>query len=521
MIKIAKEQMTKKSNQKKLLIKNSAALYMRMMLTIVIGLYTSRVVLEALGVDDYGIYNIVGGVVGLTSFLNASMSSASSRFITYELGKGDFSNLLKTFETSITIHLGIAVLVFIICETIGIWFINYKLVLPPGSLSAANLVFQMSILSTCVSIIQVPYSASIMAHEKMNVYAYIEILNSILKLGIALILLNSADNKLELYSLLLAISSIVIFLIYYMYGRIHFRECRFKPIIERTFLKPMLSYSGWDMLGNLSVTAKQQGGAIVLNLFYGVIANAASGIANVVNGTILGLSQIVMTAFRPQIIKNYSMGEIDEFLKLTHLSFKIALIFYACVSIPVFICMDNLLFIWLGNPPEYSNQFCRILLISGFFNIVSVVFITGIHATGKIKIMNIIGLACNFLTIIGGYIGYILGARIYWLYICFCIFNSIISLGCMIILKSQVKALSMSRIIADILKVLICYSIIYLGSYMGHILVKGPYPELITVCCISTLLTIFCLFFLLLNHEQRKRVSEIIKSKFQLRQGNG
>ena len=134
--------MTKKSNQKKLLIKNSAALYMRMMLTIVIGLYTSRVVLEALGVDDYGIYNIVGGVVGLTSFLNASMSSASSRFITYELGKGDFSNLLKTFETSITIHLGIAVLVFIICETIGIWFINYKLVLPPGSLSAANFVFQ-------------------------------------------------------------------------------------------------------------------------------------------------------------------------------------------------------------------------------------------------------------------------------------------------------------------------------------------------------------------------------------------
>lgn len=509
--------MVSNAGNKKLLIKNSIALYLRMILSIVIGLYTSRVVLEVLGVDDYGVYNIVGGVVGLTSFINASMSSASSRFLTYELGSGDTNRLTRTFETAVTIHIFIAVLVLIICESVGLWFVNCKLVLPENSLEAANWVFQMSIFSTCLTIVQVPYNAVIMAHERMNVYAYIEIFNSVMKLGIVYLLLVLPGNKLELYSSLHAVVTILIFLFYLVYGRKHFKECHLRLLFDKTYLKPMLSYSGWDLFGNLSVTAKQQGGSVVLNLFYGVVANASAGIANVVNGTILGFSQIVMTAFRPQIIKNYSGGAMEDFLQLLHLSFKVVLIFYAFISIPAFICMNNMLSIWLENPPEYSALFCRILLISGFFNLFSIVFITGLHATGKIKSMSMLGLCCNLMTLIASYIGYKIGAQIGWLYYCFCIFNAIIAFGCLIILKSQVNQLKASRFIADLLMVLICYAIIYIGASAAYTLVSGRFASICITCICSVVLSAICCVVFLLNRAQRKRVLTMVKAKLGLK----
>ncbi len=496
---------------------NSIALYFRMILSIVIGLYTSRIVLKVLGVDDYGVYNIVGGVVGLTSFINASMSSASSRFLTYELGSGDNERLKKTFSSSLTIHIGIAILVLIFCETIGIWLVNNKLVLPPDSIRAAHWFFQMSNFSTCLTIIQVPYNACLMAHEKLNVYAIIEILNSLLKLLIVYVLIILPFNKLELYASLLALVSVIIFYVYYLYGKRNFEECGFKISYDKNYLKPMLSYSGWDLFGNLSVTAKQQGGSVVLNLFYGVVANASAGIANIINGTILGFSQVVMTAFRPQIIKYYASGSIDRFNQLLHLAFKVVLIFYALISIPAYICMDNLLAIWLEDTPEYSSLFCRILLVSGFFNLFSVVFITGLHATGKIKSMSILSLLCNFMTLIVSYIGYKLGASIGWLYYCFCIFNAVIAVGCLYILKRQVNQLNMTRFIVDWIKVLGCYCIIFIGSYVGHTLVNNNFGCICITSCFSMLLTGICCGSILLNKQQIKSVLSRISTKIGLR----
>lgn len=498
------------------LMKNSIALYLRMMLSIGIGLYTSRIVLETLGVDDYGVYNITGGIVGLTGFINASMSAASSRFLTYELGKANIERLKKTFAASLTIHIAIAILVLLLCETVGLWFVNYKLNLPHHSIEAANWVFQMSILSTCFTIIQVPYNASIIAHEKMNIYAYIEILSSILKLIIVCILIEIPLNKLELYSSLLAIASMVIFSIYVIYGKNNFHECQFRIETEKSYLKPMLSYSGWDLFGNLSVTAKQQGGSIVLNLFYGVVANASAGIANIVNGTILGFSQVVMTAFRPRIIKYYAYGSIDKFLQLMHISFKITLIFYAVISIPAYICMDGMLKIWLVSPPNYSALFCRILLISGFFNLYSLVFITGIHATGKIKAMSLLGLCCNFMTLISSYLGYRLGADIGWLYYCFCAFNATSALGCMILLKKQVHQLNIRQFITDSAKVLGCYCIIFGGSYLGHNLVTNNWGNICITVSFAIVLTGISTWCILLNKVQRKNCSIQISRKLKL-----
>lgn len=505
--------MSSGNSNKKLLIKNSIALYLRMMLSILIGLYTSRIVLQVLGVDDYGIYNIVGGVVGLTSFINASMSSSTSRFITYELGRGNFESLQKTFSTALTIHVGIIILVLVLCETIGLWFVNNKVVLPAESLKAANWVYQMSILTTCITILQVPYNATIMAHEKMNVFAYIEILNSLLKLAVVFILKFLPLNKLELYSTLILLVSLIITSCYFIYGTYHFDECRFKITFEKTLFKPMLSYSGWDLFGNLSVTAKQQGGSVVLNLFYGVVANASAGIANVINGTILGFSQIVMTAFRPQIIKSYSSGAIDQFLQLTHLAFKIVLIFYAMISIPAFICMGNLLSLWLKNPPEFSMIFCRIMLLSGFFNLFSVVFITGLHATGKIKSMSLLGLICNFLTVIVAYVGYKIGAEIRWLYWCFCIFNAFTAFGCLIILKGQVSEIKVSRFLLDLLIIILCYSLIFIGSYIGYKITTSNFGSICTTCISSIILTGIVSSLFLLTPVQRKRIFSKLSGK--------
>ena len=282
-------------------------LYIRMFISMIVGLYTSRIVLNVLGVEDYGIYGVVGGVVGMMSFLNASMSGATSRFLTFELGRGDNKRLADTFSSALIVHMGIALIVFVISETAGLWFMTHKLVIPVARISAAHWVFQLSIVSSMIGITQVPYNASIIAHEKMDVYAYVEILNVSLKLLIVYLLVISSFDKLILYAFLMFGVSVTIMMVYRVYCIRHFEESHFHWVWNKAIFKPLLSFSGWDLYGNACVSARFQGQAFLINMFHGLVYNAASSIATTVYGAIQGLSFNVMQAYRPQIIKQYSI----------------------------------------------------------------------------------------------------------------------------------------------------------------------------------------------------------------------
>ncbi|MCI6985875.1 MAG: polysaccharide biosynthesis protein, partial [Bacteroidales bacterium] len=289
------------SNNKRI-AKNTIMLYIRMFISMVVGLYTSRVVLATLGVEDYGIYGVVGGVVGMMGFLNASMSGATSRFLTFELGKGDKERLAKTFSSALIVHIAIAIIVFILAETVGLWFLCNKLNIPEGRMEAAHWVYQFSILATMLSITQVPYNATIIAHEKMNVYAYMEILNVSLKLLIVYLLTIGDFDKLKLYAVLTFAVSLIIMMIYRIYCLRHFKESRFHWVWDKTYLTPLLSFSGWNLYGNFGGIAGNQANNFVINSFFGVVMNAAASVAFTVSGIVTQFSSNAMTAFRPQII---------------------------------------------------------------------------------------------------------------------------------------------------------------------------------------------------------------------------
>lgn len=373
------------SQNNKRIAKNTLMLYIRMLLKMLVSLYSSRVILNTLGVDDYGIYNIVGGVVIMFGFLNSTMSGTTSRFLTFQIGSGDIKKLKETFNSAFTVHIIIAILVFIIAETIGLWFLNEKLVIPENRIYAANIVYQLSLFAAMISIIQVPYSALIISHEKMNVFAFIEITYTLLKLGILFLLVIWNFDKLIFYGILVSFTSIIVLLFYLFYCINTFPESKYKLSWNKEILRPFFMFSGWDLYGNLSVMTRTQGVNILLNLFFGVIVNTASGIATQIQGVIMGFASNILLAVKPQIVKYYATGERKQMLRLMLNSSKLMYLLLFFVSLPLIIEMHFVLKIWLKVVPEYLIEFARLTLFFNFFAIISLVVVGAIHATGKNK----------------------------------------------------------------------------------------------------------------------------------------
>ena len=369
--------------------KNAVMLYIRMFLTMIVGLYTSRVVLNVLGVEDYGIYGVVGGVVAMLGFLNASMSGATSRFLTFELGKGDKKRLADTFSSALIVHIGIALIVFVVAETLGLWFLTHKLVIPEGRMTAAHWVYQMSIASAMLGITQVPYNATIIAHEKMDVYAYVEILHVTLKLLIVYLLIIGDIDKLVLYAALVLAVGVIIILIYRIYCIRHFQESHFHWIWDKTILKPLLSFSWQTIVAHMSYSFRLQGTNFVLNMIFGVIVNAATGIASTVNGTISQFSYNVIAAFNPQIIKCYAHDDPLSSCRLIILAAKYSTILILLIIIPFEFEAPQILRLWLGQLPDYAVSFNRIMMLSLLTCVTNPVY-TGLMATGFIKSYSLI-----------------------------------------------------------------------------------------------------------------------------------
>lgn len=374
----------------KTIAKNTFFLYVRMLLSILVSLYTTRVVLQTLGVDDYGIYGIVGGIVSMFSFLNASMSGATSRFITFALGKNDEKDVEDTFATALLIHIGISFVILLLAETVGIYFLEYKLVIPEARMEAARFVYQFSVLAMIVQVTQVPYNASIIAYEKMDIYAYVELLNVFLKLGIVYLVLVGNLDKLILYAVLYFLVNLLIAAIYRLYCIKKFNSCRFRLIYRKEKLYPMLSFSGWDLYGNMSYSVNHQGINMLINMFFGVAYNAASSFATSIRGVIETLSSNVIQAFRPQIVKNYAAGDFERMQTLMYNSLKYSLLLFMLFTVPLVCETQEILKLWLGVVPKSTTEFCRLMLIVSIFSLINKILCISIEATGNMKRISLI-----------------------------------------------------------------------------------------------------------------------------------
>lgn len=351
----------------------------------VVSLYTSRVVLASLGVVDYGIYSAIGGFVAMFSIMSGSMAVAVSRFITIEIGHGDKNRMQLIFSTSVIIQFLMATAVIVIAEAVGVWFLNEKMVIPGERISAANLVFQCSLITFVVNLLSVPYNAVIIAHERMAAFAYISILEVVLKLGLAFLLCFLSFDKLVVYAVLLCVIAVLIRLVYGVYCKINFTETKFKPVFELGIIKEMFSFIGWAFIGNGVVVLKDQGINVLINLFCGPVVNAARGISMQVNAAVFSFVQNFMTAVNPQITKNYAVKNFGVMHSLIIRSAKFGFFIMMLLVVPLCANIHYILRLWLVEVPEHTANFIVLVLAYSLFGSLSQPLLIGVLAEGKIK----------------------------------------------------------------------------------------------------------------------------------------
>lgn len=381
------------SANSKRIAKNTLLLYVRMLFLMLISLYTSRVILNALGVEDYGIYNVVGGVVTMFSMLSGSLSAAISRFLTFELGKGDSKKLKNVFSSSVTIQAGLAIIIIIIAETLGLWFLNEKMVIPENRIVAANWCYQFSVITFAINLISIPYNASIVAHERMSAFAYISILEGIGKLVIAWCIVINPIDRLVFFALMVAILSCTVIFIYMNYCKRHFDECAYHFVYDHDLLKQMFGFAGWNFIGASSAVLRDHGGNIILNLFFGPTVNAARAIAVKVSAVLTSFVQNFMVALNPQITKSYANGDHDYMFKLMFQGARLSYYILLLLCIPILLNTNYILVLWLKLVPEHTVLFVRLIIIFIMSESISGPLITAMLATGKIK---------NYQIVVGG-----------------------------------------------------------------------------------------------------------------------
>lgn len=375
------------SENTKRIAKNTLMLYVRMGFSMLVSLYTSRVVLNTLGVEDYGIYNVVGGFVGMFSLISSSLSASTSRFLTFELGKGDIDKLKRVFSTSLSIHVVLIVIVFVALETVGSWFLNSRMTIPTDRLAAANWVFQASVLAFLLGLFSVPYNASIVSHERMTVFAYVGIIDVCLRLSIVLFIAHSPwrFDRLIVYALLLVMIGVLLQCFYFIYCGRNFQECRLRFTFDKAYWKEMSSFAGWNFIGCTAGLLKDQGVNVLLNLFIGPVVNAARGIALAVNAAVVGFAGNFMAALSPQITKSYASGNRDYTLMLVERGSRFSFYIISFFALPILFETDFVLTLWLKQYPEHTVNFVRLILLLSLSDVLSNTLITLQNATGHIR----------------------------------------------------------------------------------------------------------------------------------------
>lgn len=382
--------MNETATNNKRILKNTIFLYFRMFLVMAISLFTSRVILKNLGVEDFGIYNVVGGLVAMMGVVNSSIGVATQRYITFSLGKGDIERLIQVFNTSVLIYVILSFVLIGLAETIGLWWLNNKLVLPEDRMNAAKWMFQFAIFSSCLTFLVNPFNATIIAHEKMDYYAYLSIIEAVLKLIVAYIIAVLPYDKLIMYGMLLFVVYAIILAMYIVYCRWNFTECRLKYYRHNDLFSEMLTYSGWNLLAAFSGVAKGQGLNIMLNAFFGPVVNAARGIAYQINSVISQFFTNFYTAVKPQITKYYAQDRRDEMFNLIFMSARLSFFLILFISLPIMIETPAIINIWLNKDIENVVVFTRLIIIISAIDAMATPLMTLMHATGKIKLYQLV-----------------------------------------------------------------------------------------------------------------------------------
>lgn len=496
--------------------KNTLFLYFRMILIMLVTLYTSRVVLAQLGIKDYGIYNVVGGVVTMFAFLNNCMTTSTQRFMTFELGKGNVQKLKDVFATSLNIHIAIALAVVLLAETIGLWFVNYKLVIPEDRLVAANWVFQFAILSFCVNVIQVPYNAVLIAHEKMSVYAYISIVEAVLKLGIVYLLSISPFDKLIVYGVLIFAVQLLIRCIYQVYCRRHYEESRFRLFWNKTLYQEMSGFAAWNLFGSVAWMLRDQGLNIVLNLFFGPVINAARGVAAQVSSAVMNFISNFQVALNPQITKNYANGNIDEMEKLTYLGIKFSYIILFFLAFPLSLNINYVLHLWLVEVPNYTALFIILIMIDSLVgNLFGMPLITSLSATGKIRNYQIVVSFIMLLIVPVGYIALRLGGDAPSVFYITIVFTAISGFVRFLFCRKQI-GYSLRTMLRNVLLPVLCMTVVALPL---PIFIKLEYFKtdsllsFILLCLIAVVMTFVAAWFVGLKATERNMLVAMVKNK--------
>lgn len=375
----------------KRIAKNTALLYARMLFIMIISLYTSRVILETLGEVDFGLYNVIGSIVVAFSFLNGVMSSACSRYFAIEIGRNNQQALNKVFNLNVTIFVIIGAVILILSETIGLWFLNNKMVIPADRIVSAQWVYQCSVIAFVVNMITTPYRSVVTAREDMKVYAYCSVVEAILKLLIVYVLAISPVDKLSLYAVLTLFLSIGIGAFYHFYCRHHYQECRFRFCFDKVLFVEILHYTKWQVLGAIAEIGKNSGVNVILNMFFGgASVNAARGIAYQVNMNINQFVQNFVVSFNPQIIKSYAVGQNKEMMDLVFSSSKISYFLLYILVLPIYLEIEPILSIWLGAVPQYTAIFCKLTLLASLVDSLSYSLATAVRATGNVKLFQLL-----------------------------------------------------------------------------------------------------------------------------------
>ena len=502
------------SENSRRIARNTALLYVRMTVMLIVGLYTSRVILNALGQDDFGVYGAVGGVVALFGILTGSVAGAISRFMSFELGKKD-GRMDVVFSTTFFIQIVMALGVLLLAEGLGVWFLNAKMVIPEGRMGAANLVLQCSIFMFVLNMLAVPYNAAIIAHEKMEAFAYISIAEALLALGAAIATRYAGVDKLKLYALLMLAVALIVRFLYAFYAKKNFEECRFRAgKVSKPLIKEMGSYTGWTMLGSASNVINTQGINVLMNLFFGVRVNAARDVAVKLEGNVSRFIFNITTAVNPQINKSYAAGNFAYLHQLVSKGARYSYFLFYFFAMPLILEAPALLQLWLGQVPAYSVEFVRISLLSSLIVAVGNPFSAAIFASGKVKAYEIVISATCVLAFPLAWAAYKLGyppQLAYWIIVG----TSVLGLVERLLFTQKLVGLKLSFLCRDLLPKLLLGTIVSLPvPLLLHYLLEPSAARAVWVVLAAFATTALSVYLLGATPGEREVVNGALKRFF-------
>lgn len=503
--------MSDNSSNNSRIAKNTLFLYLRMILVLVVSLYTTRVVLNALGVVDYGINNVVAGFVSMFAFLNTSMSNGIQRFYNFKLGSEGEEAFTKVYNMAMLIQLLLAAIVLILLETVGLWYLNNKMVIPADRMMTARWIYQFSVISLVLVIMQIPYSAAIMAHERMNYYAYVSIIEVALKLGFAFLLPHVKSDRLFVYGCYSLGVSVLNFLLYFCYSKKNFKSIRLQKGFHKDLFRNMLSFSGWNIFGTFAYMIKGQGLNVLLNAFFGPVVNAARGISGMIGNAIQGFQSNIVISFRPQLVQSYAEGNLDRVRNMMFSLSKISFIMLFMLSMPVMIELPYILHLWLGDVvPEYTIQFTTLMLINMIVSSLNTPLTQVVHATGKMKKYQICTSVVVCLVLPFSWIILRMGGSPVIVYIISLFIVAINQVVCLIVLKMIFPYSIKEYLIKVIVPCLILSVTATAIPLIIHLLINPSFFRLAVVALIGVIGTVYFTYIIVLNNSEKRLVKQMI-----------